>query len=289
VYDEHHSGFSSIYLTPAVTDLILADPEMFSSFYHLPSRHISRETYLFIAELTGYLEHFIPTLSMIRDYLAGDVPGFDILSYIEACMPEYRAGDAMVLPGLYFISDKLKAYLESVADKGLPSAAWDVFLLDMTRAFNISKYRRWQLLQAGTPEPGIDKLEPGVNYRIVKRPYWSIFHSGHYIYDFISKPASERDRTSLRKGRYHYLVVPVSHRLANIFKIPLKELPFYDLEEVSFLEDIVRQNRHNLSEDRILQIIRRMKSRGLIDIYEIPGSDTSSSVHDEPARQPAGY
>ena len=80
------------------------------------------------------------------------------------------------------------------------------------------------------------------------------------------EPARRRDRARFRKGTCHYLVLPVSHRLANIYKIPGKEALIYMVKEKTTVREIVNKNEGILPEDRILHIIRWMMRLGLVDI-----------------------
>ena len=267
VYDGSHSGFSVTHPTERTDAMIRDFPEIFSSFYHLPSKNIPRETLLFISDLANYLEHFIPTLSILRDPLLKELPSFDLYGYIEDHIQEYTGSGDIPLPELYFLTDSLKTYLKWLNERDLPQYAWDIFQVDFTKAFMIAKYKRWQLLNAGSEsspakDPGL--LNPAE--RISRRPYWSIMESHHYIYDLAVEPVRMRGWARFRKGKYHYLVLPVSHRLANIHKIPCKELPVYNSEDKMTIGEIVKKNAGILPEDRILHIIRRMKRLGLIDI-----------------------
>ncbi|MFC2098997.1 B12-binding domain-containing radical SAM protein [Bacteroidota bacterium] len=268
VYDGLHSPFSKIYSTAQIESMINKDPEIFSSFYHLPNKNIPRKTYLFISELANYLEHFVLTLSIIRDSLLQELPTVDLYPYIQDQVKKTEQKKNKPIPELFFLTESIKHYLERLNDKGLPLYAWDVFHLDFTKAFMISKYKRWQLLNAGTfSEP--DKVPAlGPDTLLEKRPYWSIVKSRHYLYDYLQAPTKRRDLVKFRKGTYHYLVLPVSHRLADILKIPSRELEIYNIVEGSSVREIVNKNKGILREDRILRIIRRMYRLGLIDIVE---------------------
>jgi len=184
----------------------------------------------------------------------------------------------MVLPELFFLSDSIKAYLEL---QTLPLYAWDVFQFDLTRAFMIARFNRWQMLNAGSHARSQtesqsesttqsisakrrDDLNP--NTRIEKLPYWDIIQTQHYLYNFVVSPIKNRNTARFRKGIYHYLILPFSHRHANVYKIPGSEVAVYDFEDRTTIADIIRKNEGNLPEDRILHIIRRMKSLGMIDI-----------------------
>lgn len=267
-YDGSHSGFSDIYPTGRIESMIRDHPDIFSSFYYLRNTEIRRETLLFISALGNYLESFIPTLSLLRDYLSHDLPSMDLCDYIEDKIPEYLETKEYPLPELYFLTDSLKKYLEELIERDLPLYAWDVFHFDFTKAFMIAKYKRWQQLNVvlKTETGRSAGIRPGDT--LTRRPYWNIMESGHYIYDFVMEPVRRRDRARFRKGSYYYLVLPVSHRLANIYKIPAKEVPVFMIDEKTTVGEIITKNEGILSEDRILHIIRRMIRLGLVDINQ---------------------
>ena len=132
----------------------------------------------------------------------------------------------------------------------------------------IAKYKRWQQLNIGSKTIKGRSAVIKPYDTITRRPYWNIIESGHYIYDFVMEPVRKRDLARFRKGSHHYLALPVSHRLANIYKIPRKEVPVYMTEEKTTVGEIVIKNKGILPEDRILHIIRRMIRLGLVDVNQ---------------------
>jgi hypothetical protein len=272
-YDHTHSGFSSIHPTPRTLGLIRLYPDLFSSFYHLPNPGITRDTFHFIAETANFLECFIPTLSLVRDFLIPDLPSINPVEYIRTHKDNYLKREKNAVPGLSFITDSIRNYLVWLDQCArLPEHAWDVFLVDFTRAHMIAKFKYWQLLgtlneTSRTETIAKSKVEVRSGQRILRQPYWTLVETSHYVYDFILEPIRRREKAFFRRGRYHYLVLPFSHRLANIYKIPAKEAPVYQrLADGSTVREIIRENRENLKEDRILQIIRRMVRLGLLEI-----------------------
>lgn len=266
VYDGTYSGFSDIHMTGRSEDLVLNNPEIFSSFYHIPNKHIPRETLVLISKLGNYIELFIPTLSLIRDQLLEDLPAIDLCGYVEAHIPEIIGSDNLLIPELYFLIDSLRRYLESLLEKDLQPFARDVFKYDMTKAFMVRKFNRWQMINAmNMSQRQSERIRLHPKNRIRRRPYWDILESEHYLYEYILSPAMMRNRNSFRKGSYHYLVLPVSHRHANIYKIPKKELSVYRFEGEMSVGEIINKNKEKLPEDRILRIIRRMIQLGLIE------------------------
>jgi hypothetical protein len=266
VYDGSHSGFSPILLTGKTESLIREHPEIFSSFYHVPNRAVPRDTYLFLSDLGNYLEQFIPTLSLIRDYILDDLQTIDLYRYIVKKIPEYPRSAELLTPELFFLADSLFGYLDGLDNRYIPPHVWEVFHFDFTKAFMIAAYQHWGLMHAGLQEDPGNNGQPGLEDRIHRRPYWSIVSSKHYLYDYIKEPGRMRETARFRRGRFNYLLLPVSHRKVKVLKIPGKELPVYNAEDNMSVGEIVKKNVGNLPEDRILHIIRRMKRLGLIDI-----------------------
>jgi hypothetical protein len=268
-YDGNHSGFSVSYLTEKTREMILADKKMFSSFYFLPNEHIQRETYLFLANLVNNLEHFIPTILLLRDYVEKDYAEADLLALLEKMMPAYRNKKDMVLPELFLLTDILKKYLEFLHYKGLPAYIWDVFQADFTKAFMISEYERWQLFNAGRKRGYAIPGKIGLQGRIHRRTYWKIIESEHYIHDYLQNPVQMISASGFRRGRFQYLILPVSHRMVRIQKIPARLIPVYNSLCDCKVEEFIEKNVVHLDKHRLIILLKRMARQGLIDLEPI--------------------
>ncbi len=265
-YDGVHSAFSAIHPTEKMKQLIMGDRKAFSSFYFLPNEQIARHTYLFLADLVNNLEHFLPTLIAISEHIRKVLLDADFLRIVEENLVNYRYGPDIPLPELYFLTDSLKKYLEYLQDRGLPSWTWDVFQVDFTKAFMIAKYERWKITKAayrngrrifGKPEPE-DVIKP--------LPFWKLIETSCYLHDYVSDPVGLKGRARFRKGCYHYIVLPVSHRMAKLIKVPgIHVQVFRDLKE-STVGEFIRKNVVILGEDRSYGILRQMIRRGLVAI-----------------------
>jgi hypothetical protein len=267
-YDEIHSGFSVCLLTDKMKKLVRNDKKIFSSFYYLPNHHISRKTYLFLIDLMSYFEHFVPTMILIRDCIRHDISGADLLGYIEKNMDAYQYGKEMPIPGLYFLTDFVKIYLEHLQNNGLPQSAWDIFQADFMKAFMIAEFKRYELTKASRRKyySGDKMPDPDDVIRIL--PYWKLIESQHYIYDFIRDPVRMTGKAKFRKGKYHYLVLALSNRIVDIFKVPLALVQTYrDLKETT-VREFIQKNVVILGEDRTRKILRKMIRLGLVRIEQ---------------------
>jgi len=267
-YDGIHSGFSVTHPTEKINKLIQSDRNTFSSFFYLPNEQISRQTYLFLADLVNNLEHFLPTLVFIRKHIRKVSRDADFVNLIEKNLDQYQSGQDIPLPELYFLTDSLKQYLAYLMDKGLPSHAWDIFQVDFTKAFMIAKYERWQHTNAARQgnQPVLGKLDPDDIIRPV--PYWKLIETSCYLHDYILDPVGLIGNAKFRKGRYHYIVLPVSHRMSGLIKVPLAHVQAYrDLKELTVME-FIRKNVVILGEDRTRRVLKTLIKFGLVEIVK---------------------
>jgi radical SAM superfamily enzyme YgiQ (UPF0313 family) len=265
-YDEIHSGFSVSYLTEKMKKLVRSDKMIFSSFYYLPNNNISRKTYLFLVDLVNNIEYFLPTLILIREFILQNGTGADLLSYIEKNIDKYQYGKDKPLPELYFLADSLKKYLEYLIDKGLPEYAWDIFQADFMKAFMIARLERYELTQASKRKHHKSSKIPDPEDIIKIVPNWKLIETHHYIHDYMHDPVRLIGKANFRKGHYHYLVLPISHRIAKIIKVPRGLVQTYkDLKE-STVSEFIRKNVVILGEDRTHMILRKMIRWRLIEI-----------------------
>jgi hypothetical protein len=273
-YDGIHSTFSSIELTPETERMILDYPDIFSSFYYLPGKYLSRETQVLLAGLSRYLEHFIPSFSVLGEEILRDMEAVDVRGLLEERMARLEEKDKSnpSFELIVFI-ELLKEYLQNLSGRNLPPWAPDIAEHDIRKAILLADHNLWkdQQIRAGRYRerrnaerwPGRDR-----SLRIRKTPSWVLLHTRHYIYDFVLSSSLRSGRSRLRKGRHHYFLLAVSERIAQIHKIPRKELPVYEFRDGESIEAIVRKSVEFLPEDRILHIIRRMFRLGMIEICE---------------------
>jgi hypothetical protein len=81
-------------------------------------------------------------------------------------------------------------------------------------------------------------------------------------------PVRLKEKAKFRKGHYHYLILPISHRIARIIKVPRNHVRTYrDLKE-STVEKFIRKNVVILGEDRTNEILRKMIHLGLVRIEQ---------------------
>ena len=267
-YDGIHSGFSVMHPTERMHSLIKGDRKAFSSFYFLPNEQISRRTFLFLAELVNNLEHFLPTLILIREHIRQSFKNEDFVKWIEDNLDHYQYGQDKRLPELFFLTDSLKEYLGHLIDKGLPSTSWDVFQVDFTKAFMIAKYEHWQLTKAARNLMQLQLGKPDPKHIIRPRPYWKLIETSCYVYDYIHNPVGLIGKAKFRKGQYHYIVLPLSHRQARLLKVSHAHVQVYSNLKESTVGEFIRENIVFLGEDQSYRILRKMIKIGLVDIVE---------------------
>lgn len=265
-YDAVHSGFSVSQLTEKMKNLIRSNPKAFSSFYHLPNAHISRQTYLFLADLVNNIEHYLPTLVLIRDQIRKSSPDYDFIKYIEDNLDGYQYGKDIPLPELYFLTDSLKKYLEHLDRIGLASAAWDVFQVDFTKAFMIAEYERWQIARATLKNIPPLVTRPAPQDIIKPFPYWRLIETHYYLHDYMSDPVGLKGKAKFHRGHYHYIILPVSHRMARLIKVPVALVQTYRELKESTVEEFIRKNVVHLGEDQAWRILNNLIRWGLVEL-----------------------
>ena len=87
-----------------------------------------------------------------------------------------------------------------------------------------------------------------------------------YLYDFLRNPVQRLSRSSFRKGSYHYLILPVSHRMARIHKIPVRMVPVYNNMIDCTIGEFIEKNVVHLDKYKLLRTLRSIVQKGLADI-----------------------
>jgi hypothetical protein len=90
--------------------------------------------------------------------------------------------------------------------------------------------------------------------------------TGYYLYDYFSDPVGLSGKAKYHRGHYHYIVLPVSHRMAKLIKVPGALVQTYrDLKETT-VEEFIQKNVVHLGENQARSILKKMIRWGLVEI-----------------------
>jgi radical SAM superfamily enzyme YgiQ (UPF0313 family) len=266
-YDGISSGFTETFMTEPIIKMIKEDRRMFSSFYFLPNRRINRKSFVFIANLINYLDHFIPTLILIKEHIENDIANISLIDMIEDLMPNYIGNESISHPELFLLTDSIKNYMEYLYKKnGLPDFVWEVFQIDFTKAFMTTKYRQWQIIHSANEIDSDRSTKISEDGRLEILPFWKLTPASYYLYDFIRNPAVYKNNKKFRKGQYYYVVLPVSEKIANLVKISktLADI-IKNLAEMS-VSDFIELCKLRFETKRIMRLLKQLKKLNMIEI-----------------------
>lgn len=265
-FDGLNSEFVDIITPSFLKETIKNNPDIFSSFFYLENKFVSRSTILFICNLINQLNSFVPTLVAINKYLERDYRKYNLLELLEMQIPKYSEKYIKFESELFFLFDAIKNYLLYLRAFKLPLYCWSVFQADYTKAFVLFKYNKWQTeginKKAQTKVPGI--IFP--NNRIEVLPIWQLVRSEFYIYPTLVNPIKNVGSFIPRRGEYYYLIRAISDRETSVLKIP-KKLSFIlmDLTDMS-VKEFVSRCYPNFNENNSLQILKRLLKLELVKV-----------------------
>lgn len=267
-FDGKISGFVDSFIPEPLMDLIRTDPEVFSPFFYLENAVIRRETYLFVSSMVNLLNNFIPTLVSLKNHLIKDIHQIDLLYYIEEKIPDYINNDSISEPELFLLLDSINRYLNFLRNRGLSIFYWEIFQADFIKASVLSRYIKWQNYRLTNHYKPKNIRTIKENYLIRVNPFWRVFKSKYYIYDYMKDSSIIRKNKTPRKGNFTYLVVPISDRETEILKVPGKYVRIIRHLKDMMVSDFICFTRPELDKRKSMKLLQTMLKLNMIEISD---------------------
>lgn len=264
-YDGKTFGMTGYFHSWPLIKMVRKYPRLFSSFYYVPCKFLKRDDLVFIQNIANLLFLFLPTLKVIREFVIRDFKNFPLYRYLVRNKSVYRNDRDINFPELFCLADVLRKYLAYISSNGLQEYMLDIYKADLTRAFMQVKYNNWQYLRAGNKLPVKPKRILIHNYFKIL-PIWEIISVNFNIFQYVNNPVEDYGKGPMQKGKYHYVVLPVSGNQTKLFKVSDKYLNLLknltDMPVYEFLE----KNQNILDRKNLMRLLRRLTDLGMIEI-----------------------
>jgi hypothetical protein len=208
---------------------------------------------------------FIPTLKVLREFLEKDMIHFPLYRYLIRMGSIYRKNRSITFPELFCLSDTIRKYLGYLSSKGLQEYMLDIYKADLTKAYMQVKFNNWQYHRAGEGLPvKPDKISDHHDIKIL--PYWDIISVKYNILQFVNNPLSDFQEQELQKGKFHYVVLPVSENQTRLFELSDKHLSLIkNLSDMS-VPRFLKQCQSIIDRNEAKQLLRKLTNLGMIEI-----------------------
>lgn len=264
LFDGRFSNFSQAICTQEDLKLIVKYPDIFSSFYYLPVKTLTRIEIIFICRLINRISQFRNTLYMLSEYIDDDLKKIKILQLYKL---EFKRLSSQNRNQYAIVSHWIQIFNEYLLQNKINSQIpfiYDIFSYESFIALLKALYTSWQIVN-----PQINKLKLSNNFRIKPTPTWKILSTTYKLESILpSKNRWGENKKNYRKGVYKYLLVAVSEIKCKNIRINSKEV--FLLENLSelFFCDYVQKVKPILTEEECLLWIKKMRRLGVVEIIE---------------------
>jgi len=266
-YDGRCSDFADCLCSFEEIQLIIRYPEIFSSFYYLPLKTLSRDELYYLQLLINHLGDFINTLFLLHDHLCADITKYAILTAFRRHLVEMNSHTEKGAPLITYIVKKLKDYIISNRLPETNPVISDVFSFESARALMLARFARWQLVRPGAGTMKKRGSYTGKPSSMVVTPTWTLLSTGYRLKSIL--PSENRWRTihpGVKKEVYHYVVSAASERECHYYEINDKEYPVLKklATDLSF-ENLLQMS--GFKPDIVVDSFwKKMSERGVVEI-----------------------
>lgn len=209
ILDNYNSDFSGGILGHLEKELIKEYPELFSSFYYLPIRSVSRETLIKINIIVNNIHKLNASLKIlwpvIQRYLECD--HISILAIIENKIDENEP----LISLISILSSFINHHKNS-----LPDIISDIFTAEAAGIFVCKRYLTSQLIERkNNKETDINKI---IEKNIIPTPHWTIIKTNYIVSDMVDGVRNNKFN-KLKKKEAYTLVVPLNEREASYYNV----------------------------------------------------------------------
>ena len=269
IYKEHHlklkfdgqfSNFSRNYCGKEEIKLIKNYPEIFSSFYYLPVKSISRKEMLFLRLFINKSKDFRNTLFLLSELIEEDVKDVDLLVLFKKEFKKINIDKNDPGAIAMFWIGIIDNYMIKNSSRIKNDFIKDVFAYEAYSALLLSLFSTWELIQ-----PKMEKHNLLDNFLIRPTPKWKVLTVNFKLESVLpSENVWEENSKRFRKGRYAYLLVAESTNKCRRFRID--ETDEYLLKAISetTFENFILKIGAKDSKNDVFAWLKKMQKLGVI-------------------------
>ncbi len=269
-FDGQFSNFSRNYCGNEEIKLIKKYPGIFSSFYYLPVKPISRKEMLFLRFIINKSKDFRNTLFLLSEFIEKDFEQIDILSLYKKefnrITKEEKNQNPIAMHWIKAVDNYLIINKTRIRDVFIRN----IFEYEAYSSLLQTLYSTWQLVQ-----PNSKNLKLQNNFIIKPTPIWKTIITNYKLEHIIpSENGWIESPKGIRKGRFNYLLIAISENKCQRIRISTAEFFLLkNLTELSFL-DFVEKVKLLLDKNDALIWLKKMRRRGVAEFSEITLNDS---------------
>lgn len=261
-FDGRFSSFSQAICGKQEVKLIHDHPDIFSSFYYLPVKTMSRAEIHFLCACISRQSQFRNTLFLLSDFIGRETAGKNLLGLFRSEFAHFAETDQNDTPPASHWIRVLQQLIDRYLARADDPFIYNVFSFEAYSALLKALYSRWQLVH-----PPAEKIKPAYNALIKPTPVWKMITTSYKLEKILPAENNwEDNKNRVKRGTYRYLLVAGTGLNCKRIKINANEV--FLLENLSELSvrKYVKRVKPVLTDKEIFLWIRKMQRLGVVEL-----------------------
>jgi hypothetical protein len=254
-FDGSFSNFSHSVIGFSELKLIQKYPSLFSSFYYLPVKSMSRDSIVALCRIINIMREFRNTLFLLEAEIKNDITNYYLLDiFLQTKTEIKRFLSANNQPVSLFIN-LISKYLRYKFNDKIPLQIKNVFLWEATQNLLKNNYLSWHITEFDLRKSKTH-VQPQkiLNGKFNVSPVWRILYSNFDLNQLIPEKNNWKIISdNINSVNQHYLIIARSDKFCNLYSIDNIQYELLDVLQKDSKENFLKKanyfyDTHKLSE-----------------------------------------
>ena len=265
-FDGTFSNFSHAFIGKKEQQLIIQNPVIFSSFYYLPVKSLSRESIIILTRFINMMGKFRNTLFLIRTNIIKDIEEYNLLHIFLQNKEEIKKQFLSKNSNSQILIHLIYMYLEYRYKKDLSGIIQQVFKWESTQNVLKDNYITWKIIKAKKSEIiNNNYIQHKKENSYLTTPIWEIFMSRYDLQHIIPEMNGWIiDLSETKEGNFYYLLSVVSNKNCKLLCISKKDYELLDLLKNESFELFKEKAKTVYSDQEFVEWLFQLENNGIL-------------------------
>jgi hypothetical protein len=265
-FDGSFSNFSNSVVGKSELELIQKYPSLFSSFYYLPVKSISRDSIVTLCRIINIMREFRNTLFLLEDEIKNDIANYSLLDIFLQIKNEIKRFLSANNPPAYLFINLITKYLKYKFSENVPLQIKNVFLWEATQNLLKNNYSCWQIIEPDTKHSKTHfQLQKIKNGKFSISPVWRILNSNFDLNQLIPEKNNwKRISEDIKTENHNYLIAARSDKFCKLITIDSVEYDLLDVLQKDSKENFLQQAINIYNPPKLAEWLLKLMEIGVI-------------------------
>jgi hypothetical protein len=271
-FDGTFSNFSHAFIGETDLEMIKKYPAMFSSFYYLPIKSISRESIIILSRFINLLGKFRNTLFLIGNDVINDIEEYNLLHIFLQNRKELKQQILSDNSNILIIINLIKLYFEYKYRGNLSEQIKQVFKWEASQNLLIDQHLKWTLYKPVLKKRSFKNKEENKKINsMFSAPGWDIHISNYDLEKIIPEKNGwiKQINENNEENKFYYLLTVLSNKDCKLLNINSKEFELLNTLKQNSFELFLEKAKSSFSDQEMGKWLSHLEKNGVI-INQIP-------------------